>query len=174
MQILSRSALVFLASISLSACDEVQQKIENIFYKGTHVGVQKCIERNSVDVVSERTIKLSCARNHQKPVWIDLNGRSGYRQISYSDEYSFGGYVENKSIDVIVTSFDVFIHHRDMPENASDSKRFENMWIEPGRTYHFELDKSDLKYQPSKEHLGDDDYYSWYTSNEMGVEIQTE
>ncbi len=176
MQIVIRNALISLALLSLTACDEIQQRVENVFYKGTHIGVQKCIERNKVDVVSERTIKLSCTKKHQKQVWVDLNGKSGYRSNFGTKEYTFSGYVENKSINAIVTSFEVIIHHDDMADNVSDKKRFDNVWIEPSQTFYFSFEVSEIKHQPNQERLEEENagYYGWYTSNEMGVEIQTE
>jgi hypothetical protein len=167
-------AMALISTIGLVGCDEAQQQYDKVFYKGTHIGVQKCIERSQSDVVTEDTIKKLCINKHQKKMYVEMGGKAGYR--NYSGKTSFSGNLINKSQDLIITSFKISVTHEDRDEIEPDTKKFEGLWIEPGKNYVFTIESNELKFTPEKSRFrdGDKHLFNWDIERTMAVRIKVD
>lgn len=168
--------LLLAAALAVVGCDEVGDAIDDWRYKGTHLGVQKCIDRNKVDVVSIVTIRTNCVKKHEKAVSVFLDGQASYSAYFGAGRLYFSGHVTNKTSQYIVTSFSIEVTHDDMEPGKKDVMFFDKLWLEPGVRYDFSIPATDLTFQPDINRLNDGDefYYSWTPRSPMGVEINVD
>ena len=158
----------------LPGCDFVESQIESYLYRGTHIGVQKCIDRNGTASIEMKSLRNACARKHQKEVKANFGGKAGFKK-AYDGGYNFSGHVINRNPNAIVTSYRVFLKHKDMAENKNVSKFFQDVWIEPNKSHEFTIKKSELDFQPAKDRLeSGDDVFQWSSNFEQGVTIKTD
>jgi len=149
--------------------------MDNALYGGTHLGVEKCVERNKTDTIKVKTIRALCARQHQKFIrFADLSGRAGLYGKS-DNNVSFSGNVTNNSSKTIVTQFEIRISYTNLDPESVDVKLFEDQWIEPGTDGSFSFRSSDLKFaaKAMKDHKsGADRPFKWSIGKIRGVEIR--
>jgi hypothetical protein len=164
---------LLVAALALSGCDEIEEQVEAWRYKGTHVGVQKCIDRKKTETTALATIRATCAAAHEKTVPVSLAGRASYSWNFGDQSWSFKGHVKNTSPNYIVTAFTIDVTHDDMREGQQDAKSFSGLWIEPDKSYSFAIEGQELTFQPKLGRLRDGDkfFYDWHPSEPRGIEI---
>jgi hypothetical protein len=149
--------------------------VDNVRFKGTSVGVTKCVERNKQEGVPHQLIKRRCVDENQKKLENDVvAGSSGYESI-YTN---YSGTVENKTNDKIITSFEIHVSHDDNIDSSgkkiTEIIPFE-IWILPNQSK--KIYRSDLKFHPKQNRLyeGEGDsrkfFYSVSFQNVKGVDF---
>ena len=170
----ARLIAALLAALAVSGCDQLDKIVDRILYEGTHIGVQRCIERNKTEMISEKIIMDLCIKEHEIQIYAETDGRAGYRKnFALSDElYYFSGILENTSDKYVITSFKVTVVHEDMEEGESDEKVFGGHWIEPKQSVEFKIGEDELSFQPKKNRIydGDKSLFNW-TPITYGVRI---
>jgi hypothetical protein len=128
----------------LGGCSEW---VGELWYKGTTKGVAMCEAKGAGQNLNKSTVRNICVRKHQKSVPDSLEGKAGYRAIWQG--LSFQGYMTNKSTDVVITKYSVWVSHHSVPWRTEIT--FEDKWIEPGNGESFTIEKDQLTYQPQNE-----------------------
>jgi hypothetical protein len=170
-------SIVFALSLLLSGCD-VTKMWEDFYYHGTNIGFKACLESNKNSEISEDVIRKLCIDKHQKPVYVFKDGTAGYQKSAYvkSNEYNyFSGHIENKSKNIIITSFEVISTHKDNKDETGNVKneiwRQDYVWVEPEKAYTFEF--WNLQFRPEKIR-GEDEkpLFTWNFGEINGLEIR--
>jgi hypothetical protein len=158
-------SLVFL----LAACGDTSEPEvirDPLLHKGTDFGIQECTREGIPGVERRQT----CIKENEKPLSVSIGGKGSYQIINGS--VSFTGYLENQSTQQIITSFEVKLHHNDMPDGQFDTKLLDNLWVMPGETIDFMLGSEELTHLPSADQIEQADtmLYSWDMTNIKGVD----
>lgn len=162
---------------ALTACDQVDKIVERTLYKGTHIGLDKCVQRAQTTLVSGDVVRRACVQLHEHDVLAEINGRAGYEQtIGSAGKFVFKGSVVNDSSQYVVTAFSLELHHDDMDTAQWDSKTFRDLWIEPGRSFSILIDNDELSFQPKEDRIkeGDKFLYNWTVSKVRGITISVD
>jgi hypothetical protein len=154
------------------------QFIDDIKYKGTNVGVMNCVKENTPDDagMDKKKIKELCVKKHEKNLKLDL-------PVEMTGRYSYGHFkveLENKSKDIIITMFDVFVRHDDnkdkIGKQISEIIKFQNIWIPPGEKK--KVSSSKLKFFPSENRHNSTDkdgktkwFFSFGVNSYKGVKV---
>ena len=120
-------------------------KIRKDKEKNSLSNIEKCIKKESSDLVSKESVKNACTDKIQKiDRSISYKGKAGYR---YKDgkAYSFEGNVVNKTDNFIITQYSISVTHYVNYGDISETCKVKNMacrriihkdtrkgqWIEP-------------------------------------------
>tara|TARA_R110002072_G_scaffold44768_12_gene124945 strand:- start:1711 stop:2292 length:582 start_codon:yes stop_codon:yes gene_type:complete len=117
----------------LGACDEISNFVESKYQKGTHKGVQLCVERNKTDVLSLEATRDACTRKHQKKIdYMAATGRGSITREYGGNRVIFDGYAENISDNSVITHIEIVVHYYDNDGRKYTRRASINkLWIEP-------------------------------------------
>jgi hypothetical protein len=124
--------VVFL-TLPLGGCDSISDWLLEQRYSGSFKGAAACVRSLERAGSSQAAARSSCGAKHQRPTFVELQGRAGY--ILDGDEFS--GTLTNKTPNFIVTSFSLIVKHVDNPN--PDYLNIYGVWIEPHQTYQFSM-----------------------------------
>jgi len=155
---------MFSIGLLLAGCDDAQAVIDDLFHKGTQIGVVRCIERNKKTGIAEDVIVARCREHHQKPIPRAVEGNARYWDVG-----AFEIEVRNASSNHVVTRVDVNLRHVDNPA-GSEVLQFQNLWLEPGVT---QKQAVPLGFKPQADRLSHDDgkTWDWELREVYGVDI---
>ena len=166
---------VCLLVLSLVACDRLATKVENLAAAGTTLGYSRCINNNRGQGLSQNLVTILCQREHVRTISAQVHGKAGY-EPTLTDAMSFGGWIENKSADYVITGITLSISHEDNVDKdgklIKEILRVDDMWVEPGTMTH--LNVTDIKFHPKKDRLrvGEKTLYSWMIDEVRGLQIR--
>ena len=101
--------------------------IDDVRFKGTSVGITKCVDRNKQEGVPHHLIKRRCINENQKELENNvLTGSSGYRPITYEREIA-NIYISPRDT-VPNTKYEKFCINSKDSLNQEVTKRFKNQW----------------------------------------------
>lgn len=133
---------LFVALTFLPSCDQIEGVVVERYQTGTVAGVERCVKNNDSKLVPGNTTLNLCAEKHAKPIGVYLRGRAGYKVDWRDMTVEFGGTLENKSSDFVVTKVMLLINHADFKDKdgkpgGGEWMLLENMWLPPGQNYVF-------------------------------------
>jgi hypothetical protein len=137
--------------------------VDDMRFKGTSVGITKCVERNKQEGVDHLLIKNKCIDKHERD--LSPNPLSKVK-IGYTPYVQFIEiFYANLSEGKIITYFELLISHEDNKKKDGtqivEKHKVDNLMILPNtqkwRTIH--IDTSNQKYfRPKKDRLRNFDY----------------
>jgi hypothetical protein len=143
--------------------------LEEFWYKRTTKGVALCEAKGAGQGLNKLTVRNICVRKHQKEIQdSSIEGKAGY--VTEGQVGSFRGYVRNKSTDVVVTKYSVWISHHNAPLTITEMA-VEDQWIEPGHSDIFTIEKEKLAYEPKTDDDRKSGTFDWRARNIFGVKI---
>ena len=178
--------LLAVVGISVFAYDFIEYQFERrVLYAQTHIAVERCVEKNGSEVVSEEIIKDLCAAAESKAITGANGEATGSAGFDSFDGVPFEGNITNKFDNHIITSYEIVVIHYQVDENQLNSEEsleipemrrdtfsVENVWIEPNGVDRFAFYESQMEYVPNMPVYDNDAVnWSWYLSNIRGVEI---
>jgi hypothetical protein len=111
--------------------------VDNVRFKGTSVGITKCVERNKQEEISQGIIREKCFEEHQKILKMPPNEVRG-KYVTFSGMSFFEITYTNNSSDMVITYFQVKVSHvenKDLDGNQiTEIIQFKNMLIPPTST----------------------------------------
>ena len=178
--------LLAVVGVSVFAYDFIEYQFERrVLYAQTHIAVERCIQANRSEVVSERIIRNLCAAAESRSVTDDSGQFNGRAAPNDSFGYSFNGHVVNNFSNKIVTEYEVRMVHyitdidvidpdiaSEIPEIKASTVTIENVWIEPGQRDDFVIDDSELDFIPDMDIYDNEGVeWSWFVSNIKGIDV---
>jgi len=143
------------------------ERIEDLLYEGTQIGVERCVHRTKTTIVGAELAQRICLAKHQRPIEEKvLTGRAGYR--FFSGATIFSGRVSNDSSDVITTGFAVTVAPDGTGKTAS--KIYHNLALRPEAAEDIYISAEDLK---DASPASADSKFNWNIVAVKGIRIVT-
>jgi len=167
MNIIKYLLIFFVLFIFIASYEQNSKFIESRIYKGTLIEFSKCLENNRKQGLNDSVLQKLCLKKHQQDITgaIDLGVKVAYEYDSYTEKFAFAGYLENKSLDYVVTYVQLFVDHKENP--GIEIIELEWLLIQPGGKEDFSF--SELKYPPSS--YAKEDKFSWSIAGVKGLKI---
>ena len=169
--------------------------VDDLRFKGTTIGVTKCVERNQQEGLPNSFIKGNCIKkNHKNLESNTLDGSTGYGStFSYSDPKkseclepsplemwaggcrnivsNYVGTIKNTTKDKVITRFEIHVSHEDNID-SSGKKITEilpfKVWILPNKSFKVNVSKENLMFHPN---LSRKSLSTWSIRNVKGVDF---
>lgn len=123
------------AILLLSGCDEIGGVIESAMNKGTHKGVQLCVDANKTDILSGEATLRACIQKHEKFLAGSIaDGLASIEPKKSEDGILWNGDIPNKSSVNVIThvAVSVILYDEDGKE-IEFTFDIDDLWIEPGK-----------------------------------------
>jgi hypothetical protein len=156
-----RLLVTLILATFLVACDFFESETLN---RGTTKGYASCIEKIKKQHLSEENGKIFCGSRHEKEISVSPGGRAGFEKSFGSNIFS--GSVENKSVDHIITGFDIIVNSKD--KTNRDVHTIDGKWIEPSGVQRFIVQIKEFHFVPPDEKKDD---FEWIISRIRGIKI---
>ncbi len=164
--------------VLLAGCNDVTEMVRDAYYHGTVVGYSRCIARNGDIGLSKGVVEAQCRARHEARIKGPFEATGQY----YGGNYGimvFGGEIQNKSTDTVLTRLEIQVEHKDnvdpagrqISETIRASALHDDLWIEPGEEGYFIAQYPE--FQPAKDRLmqGDAPLYSWRIAGTWGLKV---
>lgn len=161
-----------LITVFAGGCDEAKSRLDKLYYDGTHIGVQRCIENAKNEIVELETIKRVCIRQNEKNLSANVDGTLSFSMVQGVLEVN----ACNLSADVIVTRLFLKIRYGNNETNVdtSDTEKLgKSLWIEPKKCVSLYI--QDLSPKPNSADVQEQKpYFQWSVESTYGIRIYVE
>lgn len=170
-----RLACVLVIGLALTSCKPVAEAINDIFYKGTLAGAEKCMELKASTLVSAENVKATCVAAFEKQVSdsvADVITGTGNPTLSWGRKV-FAAQLDNANTDWVITEIKIEVAVLNA-EKKVDRRYYatKRVWIEPGQKK-FQLTSEEVALAPENwDEIGNcKGCWQWVIAEAKGLEM---
>ncbi len=170
-----RLACVLATGLALTSCKPVEEAINDIFYKGTLAGAEKCMELKTSTLVSAENVKATCVAAFEKQLPDSVANQitgTGSPMLNWGRKV-FSAQLDNLNTDWVVTEIKIEVAVLNA-EKQVDRRYYTTtrVWIEPGQR-NFQLASEEVALAPENWDQIDNckDCWQWVVAEAKGLEM---
>jgi hypothetical protein len=175
--------LAVLLPVLAGGCDEIAARVDNALHGGTHIGVQRCIDRNRTETLSTEPVRRLCIAANERAiaevpgVRVTFHGPTEPRtrlEKLFSEGVPAARFtveVTNDAAAHVVTSYRLHVAYAREPAADDKVRAVAGQWLEPGEAMTLEIADVELALEAALPADVTEAEFRWWISDVRGIAI---